>query len=69
LNAYGRRSIVHAPSSFERRYGDISATYQYEPLKKYGIIKHMRVVPPEEMKAREEEKKRKWEEKRVEESK
>lgn len=34
-----------------------------EYLKDYGIIKHMRVVPPEEMAAREEEKKRKWEEK------
>jgi hypothetical protein len=37
----------------------------FKHLKKYGIIKHMRVVPPEEMKAREEEEKRKWEEKRA----
>ncbi len=37
----------------------------FKHLKNYGIIKHMRVVPPEEMKAREEEEKRKWEEKRA----
>ena len=36
----------------------------FEHLKGYKILEHMRVVPPEEMKAREEEKRRKWEEKR-----
>ena len=35
----------------------------FEHLKGYKILEHMRVVPPEEMKAREEEKQRKWEEK------
>jgi len=33
-----------------------------EHLKEYGIMKHLRVVPPEEMAAREEEKKKKIEE-------
>ena len=37
----------------------------FKHLKNYGIIKHMRVVPPEEMKAREEVEKKKWEEKRA----
>ncbi len=35
-----------------------------EHLKDYEIMKYLRVIPPEEMKAREEAKKRKWEEKR-----
>ncbi len=35
----------------------------FEHLKGYKILEHMRVVPPEEMKAREEEERRKWEEK------
>jgi len=34
-------------------------------LKGYKILEHMRVVPPEEMAAREAEEKRKWEEKRA----
>ncbi len=34
-------------------------------LKDYKIIEHMRVVPPEEVAAREAEEKRKWEEKRA----
>ena len=34
-------------------------------LKNYEIIKYMRVVPPEEVKAREEAEKKKWEEKRA----
>jgi hypothetical protein len=34
-------------------------------LKGYKIMEHMRIIPPEEMKAREEEKKRKWEEKQA----
>lgn len=37
----------------------------FEHLKGYKIMDYMRIVPPEEMKAREEEKKRKWEEKRA----
>jgi Zn ribbon nucleic-acid-binding protein len=37
----------------------------FEHLKGYGIIKHMRVVPPEEVAAREAEEKRKWEERRA----
>ncbi len=36
----------------------------HKHLKGYKIMEHMRVIPPEEMKAREEEEKRKWEEKR-----
>lgn len=36
-----------------------------EYLRNYGIIKHMRVVPPEEIAAREAEKKHKWEEKQA----
>lgn len=36
----------------------------FKHLKGYKIMDYMRVVPPEEMKAREEEKQRKWEEKR-----
>lgn len=35
----------------------------HEHLKGYKIMDHLRVVPPEEMKAREEEEKKKWEEK------
>lgn len=37
----------------------------FEHLKDYGIIKHLRTVPPEEMAAREEEAKRKREERQA----
>lgn len=37
----------------------------HEHLKGYKIMEHLRVVPPEEVKAKEEEKQRKWEEKRA----
>ncbi len=37
----------------------------YEYLKGYKIMEHMRMVPPEEMAAREAEKQKKWEEKQA----
>jgi len=37
----------------------------HKHLKGYKIMDHLRVIPPEEMKAREEEEKKKWEEKQA----
>ena len=36
-----------------------------ETLKGYKIMDHLRIIPPEEMKAREEQEKRQWEERRA----
>lgn len=67
------KSLVKSQSVRERKDG--KDWYRSEPwykfvdpfkhLKGYKIIEHMRVVPPEEIAAREAEEKRKWEEKQT----
>lgn len=67
------KKMVESRSVKERRDGKDWYTtapwYQFvDPfvhLNGYKIMDYMRIVPPEEMKAREEEKKKKWEEKQA----
>jgi hypothetical protein len=67
------KKLVESRSVIERKDGKDWHTSHpwyhfvdpHKHLKGYKIMNYLRVVPPEEVKAREEEEKRKWEEKRA----